>query len=36
MLFSTFLALGLAPSGKTTDYAFEVDIISPFFPLGMT
>lgn len=31
MLISTFLAPGFAPFGKTTDYAFEVDIINPFF-----
>lgn len=31
MLIFTFLAPGLPASGKTTDYAFEVDLIHPSF-----
>lgn len=33
MLSFTFLAPGFSPSEKTTDYAFEVNLINPFFLL---
>lgn len=33
MLFSALPAPGISPSGKTTEYAFEVDFIDSFFLL---